>query len=124
MVSSKSILNNPPFKNTMFCQTCGSLLIPESNPYGKWLKCPQGHPQPEIQTSSETIILKNANGSKRIEVLDSKNVLAVHDNICKSCGYDKAELIEISCNYSDEDNIFRMKCGKCGFVEQLDGKVK
>lgn len=108
----------------MFCHTCGSLLIPESNPYGKWLKCPQGHLQPEIQTSSETMVLKNIDGGKRIEVLDSKNVLAVHDHVCKNCGHDKAELIEMLANYADEDNLYKMKCGKCNHVELLDGKVK
>jgi DNA-directed RNA polymerase subunit M/transcription elongation factor TFIIS len=107
----------------MFCKTCGSLLVPEKNEYGKWMKCPNGHPQPELVQKAETLTIKN-NSAKRIEVMDGKNILAVHDFVCKKCGFDKAELIEISANYSDEDNIMRMKCGKCGHVEQLEGKVK
>jgi len=107
----------------MFCKTCGSLLVPEKNEYGKWMKCRNGHPQPSLVQDAETITIKN-NSSKRIEVMDGVNILAVHDFVCKRCGFDKAELIEISANYSDEDNILRMKCGKCGHVEQLEGKVK
>jgi len=108
----------------MFCKTCGTLLVLEKNEYGKWMRCPHGHPQPELQQSSQTISVKNPVPGKRIEVMDGKNILAVHDFKCKKCDYDKAELIEIMPSYSDEDNTFRMKCGKCGHVEQLEGKVK
>jgi ribosomal protein S27AE len=56
--------------------------------------------------------------------MEEHNYLAVHKHQCKKCGYDRAELIEMSCNYTDEDNIYQMKCGRCGYVEQLEGKVK
>ncbi|MEK6845507.1 MAG: hypothetical protein AABY26_02005, partial [Nanoarchaeota archaeon] len=108
----------------MFCHTCGSLLVPEKNEYGKWLKCPNDHVQPQMVTSSETLIFKNTQAGKKMEIMDGDNVLAVHDFPCEKCGHGKAELIEIMPSYSDEDNTFRMKCGKCGFVKQLDGKVK
>ena len=96
----------------------------EKNEYGKWMKCPSGHQQPTLVQSAETLNFKNLHPGKHIEVMDGKNILAVHDFVCKKCGFDKAELIEISANYSDEDNIMRMKCGKCGHVEQLEGKFK
>lgn len=108
----------------MFCSTCGTLLRPQTTPYGKWLSCPHGHLQPELQTTAETLISKNRDQHLPVQVSDGVNILAVHDHICKKCGYNKAELIEMSASYSDEDNIYRMKCGKCGFVEQLEGKVK
>ena len=107
----------------MFCKTCGTILRPETTKYGKWMACPNGHSQPEMQTSSETVTTKNKNQVKKITVLDDKNPLAVHDYVCEYCGYDKAELIEIQPFYSDEDSIYRMKCGKCGKVKQLEGKV-
>ena len=107
----------------MFCKTCGTLLVPLKTPYGKWMSCPEGHPQPEV--NRENVILKEQNKSQvRIEVDTGENHLAVHDHVCKKCKFDKAELIERSCAYSDEDNIYQMKCGKCGFIEQLEGKVK
>lgn len=108
----------------MFCKTCGSLLVPKKTSYGKWMGCPNGHPQPQLNQESKTITIKNKEQEKRTEVASDQNPLAVHDHKCKKCGYHKAELIEISCNYSDEDNIYRMKCGRCGYVEQLEGKVK
>ena len=107
----------------MFCKTCGTLLVPKTTPYGKWMACPNGHTQPEIVQESKNISMKNKEEGKRLEVNLGENPLAVHDHICPRCGYGKAELIEISASYSDEDNIYRMKCGKCGFVKQLEGKV-
>jgi DNA-directed RNA polymerase subunit M/transcription elongation factor TFIIS len=108
----------------MFCKTCGSLLVLEKNDYGKWMRCPNGHPQPELNQNAEVLTVKNIRPGKHIEIMDEKNILAVHDFKCPACGFEKAELIEISANYSDEDNIHRMKCGRCGHVEQLEGKVK
>lgn len=108
----------------MFCKTCGTLLRPKKTPYGEWLACPHGHTQPEL--NQESVITKSENimPAKRQGIMDDTNPVAVHDHKCPKCGYDKAELIEISCFYSDEDNIYRMKCGKCGHVVQLDGKIK
>jgi DNA-directed RNA polymerase subunit M/transcription elongation factor TFIIS len=107
----------------MFCKTCGTLLKPKTTEYGKWMACPNGHPQPELNQESKEIKTKNINEGTEIKVDDGKNYLAVHDHICPKCGHNKAELIEIMPSYSDEDSTFRMKCGKCGFVVQLEGKV-
>ena len=107
----------------MFCKSCGTLLRPKTTPYGKWMACPNGHTQPEMQKESETLRFKNLNEEKRVEVHDGVNHLAVHDFVCEKCGHDKAELIEIMPFYSDEDLVQKMKCGKCGCVKQLEGKV-
>lgn len=106
----------------MFCKTCGTLLIPKKTSYGKWMSCPNGHSQPEIQQQTPAQVSYNK-PAERITVADGENFLAVHDHICEKCGYDKAELLEIMPFYSDEDNVIRMKCGKCGKVKQLDGKI-
>lgn len=108
----------------MFCKTCGGLLVPKKTPYGKWMSCPKGHTQPKLNQENVIIKEENVKQGEMIEVNDGKNILAVHNHPCKKCGHDKAELIERSCAYSDEDNIYQMKCGECGFVEQLEGKVK
>ena len=88
------------------------------------MKCPQGHVQPELNQQQTILTSKNENQGKLIEVMSGENFLAVHDHICKKCGFNQAELIEMSCSYSDEDNVYKFKCGRCGCVEQLEGKVK
>lgn len=108
----------------MFCKTCGSLLVPQKTEYGSWMSCPKGHLQPELNQERTILNLKNPTPAAPIRVASDENILAVYDHVCKKCGYDKAQLIEISCSYSDEDNIYRFKCGKCGFTEQMEGKVK
>ncbi|NQV91375.1 hypothetical protein HQ489_02780 [Candidatus Woesearchaeota archaeon] len=106
----------------MFCKTCGTLLQPRKTEYGKWMSCPQGHSQPEIVTKSEPITSQNKT-SQVIGVSDGVNLLAVHDHVCKKCGHDKCELIEVAPFYSDEDAFIRMKCGKCGLAEKLEGRI-
>ncbi len=69
-------------------------------------------------------ITEKTEKSRPIEVVEDKNPLAVYDHKCKKCGYDKAQLIEIGIWYSDEDDVVRYKCGRCGYVEKAEGKVK
>ena len=108
----------------MFCASCGTLLRLQKTPYGKWMSCPNGHTQPTLQQEQPSFTEKNQHQAKTVQVADGENILAVNDHVCKRCGYGKAELIEISAAYSDEDNNYRMKCGKCGFTERLEGKIK
>ena len=85
------------------------------------MACPNGHTQPTLQQKSTVVHSIVDNEKSRIQVSDGINPLAVHNHCCKYCGYEKAELIEIVPFYSDEDSIIKMKCGKCGKVEQLEG---
>ncbi|MBU0460677.1 MAG: hypothetical protein KKH52_02955 [Nanoarchaeota archaeon] len=107
----------------MFCKQCGAILVPKKTEYGKWMSCPHGHTQPELNQENKPVITKNREKVEKIEVNDGENILAVYDHKCKKCGYEKAEMREIGAFYGDEDNVVRMKCGKCGHVEQLEGKV-
>jgi DNA-directed RNA polymerase subunit M/transcription elongation factor TFIIS len=107
----------------MFCKTCGTLLIPKSTSYGKWMSCRNGHSQPELNQESKEIVTENLQKGKVIQAHDGINHLAVYDHKCQKCGYDKCELIEKGAWYSDEDNTYQMKCGKCGSIEQLEGKT-
>ena len=107
----------------MFCKTCGTFLVPRTTPYGKWLACPAGHPQPTLNQDNTTQTTKNNEQGKIITPADDKNYLAVHDYLCKYCGHNKAEMLEIGSFYSDEDAIVKMKCGSCGRVEQMEGKT-
>tara|TARA_Y100000310_G_scaffold242934_1_gene247212 strand:- start:8501 stop:8827 length:327 start_codon:yes stop_codon:yes gene_type:complete len=108
----------------MFCKTCGSLLHPRQTEYGKWMACPSGHSQPELNQEKVEINHESLDKTKEILVHDGKSHLAVYDHVCKKCGHDKAELVEIYPAYADEDVTRLMKCGKCGQAEMLDGKVK
>ncbi|MFH1276411.1 MAG: hypothetical protein ABIH82_04840 [Candidatus Woesearchaeota archaeon] len=108
----------------MFCKTCGSLLVPRKTEFGKWMSCPNGHSQPDMIQKSETHESKSLNQTKSVEILEDEHPLAVYDHICQQCGHNKAELIEMMPFYSDEDSTVMMKCGKCGYVEKLEGKTK
>lgn len=108
----------------MFCTTCGTLLVPKKTEYGKWMACPLGHIQKETIRSSVTLTERNNQVAEPVSVADGKNILAVHDHVCGKCGHDKAELREIGPSYSDEDYVSKYKCGKCGLVHMVEGKIK
>jgi len=57
------------------------------------------------------------------EVGEDKNIFANYHNVCKKCGYDKAQILDLGVFYSDEDNLILLKCGKCGFSERVGRKV-
>jgi Zn ribbon nucleic-acid-binding protein len=54
---------------------------------------------------------------------DDKNNFADYPNICKKCGYEFAQILDLGIFYSDEDNLILLKCGKCGFSERVGRKT-
>lgn len=68
--------------------------------------------------------IKESYKHAEIRIIDDNNSLAVYDHICKKCGHDKAEIIEKGQMYSDEDDIILYVCGKCGYTEMQDAKIK
>lgn len=51
------------------------------------------------------------------------NEFATYRHKCSKCGYDKAEIIDLGAQYSDENNLVLLRCGKCGWSERVSGKV-
>ncbi len=107
----------------MFCKICGGLLQLKLTPYGKWMSCGKGHFQPQLVQHSEPLTFKIKPTESSPGIADDHNVLAVHQHRCQKCGYELAELIEIAPFYSDEDSLIKMKCGRCGAIERLEGKI-
>jgi|SRR3989344_2274719 len=101
-----------------FCTKCGRLLrFQNTGPQEeKKVKCSCGSIQ-EFH-SNDLIQREKQKETKKIEIIDDKDHLAVHKNICPKCGYDRAQLIDIAPFYGDEEPIIRYKCGKCKYVEQ------
>lgn len=98
----------------LFCDNCGKILKIENN-IGR---CECGFERDmfgEIIGVSEKIKQKEAKGEGYVQ---DKNELATFPHICKKCGYDKAQVIEMGIWFSDEAGVIRYKCGKCGFAEQ------
>jgi len=52
-------------------------------------------------------------------VSDDENNFADYNNKCEKCGYEKAEVIDLGQSYSDEDNVYLLRCGKCGWTERV-----
>lgn len=101
-----------------FCSKCSGLMGGIGD--GK-IECIACHNIEEGEISTTHSMKKK--GKKGEGVADSNNMFADYDFICKKCGYDKAQAIIKDPMISDEDHLIIMKCGKCGFSEQLARKV-
>ena len=104
-----------------FCNVCGNVLMSDKSSPGN-LICSQGH-QHRSSEEDKNVLSEKSAATKKIEIADSHNVLAAYDHRCKKCGFDKAEVLVSNPWWSDEETVYRWKCGRCGFVEQVEGKV-
>ena len=70
------------------------------------------------------LIKKEKIKKKKIGVgfIKDKNIFADYPFKCKKCSYNKAEIIERQPYVSDEDTLTYLKCGKCGWTENLAKK--
>ncbi len=56
-------------------------------------------------------------------VVKDKDVFADYNHKCKKCGYGKAEVMDLGAQYSDENELIMLKCGKCGYTERIEKKT-
>lgn len=92
------------------------MLLPEGNK----LKCARCGKITEGEIVSVESSPQQVN---EVGIISEMNPAAKFDNVCKKCGYNKAELIIHDPVISDEDAIIMLKCGKCNAVENLTRKM-
>jgi len=98
-----------------FCPHCKTLMKLKEGE----TKCPSCGFLKGADIQSEEKVEHNKKGKG---VVDDKNLRATYEHICKKCGYEKAEVIDMGTWISDEDTVFLMKCGKCGYSENIAKK--
>ena len=107
-----------------FCQRCKSLMSPRKINDKDFLKCLNCNFIREMDNSflktSEKINNKKEIGKG---IKKDENSFATYNNICKKCGYNLAQILDLGIFYSDEDNLILLKCGKCGFSERVGRKT-
>jgi len=102
----------------MFCDKCGKILKIEIENEKIIGKCNCGFSK-IMQVSSEEQGKKIEEKGKGVS--KEGNIMATFPHQCKTCGHDKAEVIDLGVWYSDEAGNFRYKCGKCGKTESEKG---
>jgi DNA-directed RNA polymerase subunit M/transcription elongation factor TFIIS len=103
-----------------FCPKCKELLqIKTEN--GKNIGiCKCGFKASEIDLVSKEI--KRDFIVKGEGIVSDKNEIEGITHLCKKCGHDKAEVIDVGVYVSDEAGIYLFKCLKCGYsFRQADG---
>ena len=56
-------------------------------------------------------------------IVKDKDVFADYKHKCKKCGYGNAEVFDLGAQYSDENELIMLKCGKCGYTERIEKKT-
>lgn len=106
-----------------FCSKCGQLVIPYKNDDGKYIlfcnNCNLSLGIAKPLREKEKILNKKIKEG----FVKEENEYANYHNICKKCGYEKAQIIDLGVFYSDEDNLIFLKCGKCGYSERIGRKT-
>jgi len=104
-----------------FCPKCKGIIIPRTIKGRTLLLCNGCGWWKEVKGEKGLIeVDKIVHDSTKGEgVVDDENILATYKHKCEKCGYEKAEIQDIGVQYSDEDNVMLVKCGKCGFVERI-----
>ncbi|MBU2104775.1 MAG: hypothetical protein KKF67_03305 [Nanoarchaeota archaeon] len=101
-----------------FCQRCKTLMSPHKKDRKIFFKCKKcGF----IKDSGSLVSKEKISPSIKIGkgVVEDKNIFATYKHKCPKCGYDKVEVIDLGLFWSDEDNIYLLKCGKCGYSERV-----
>jgi len=100
----------------MFCQKCGSILLPKKEGNKKILVCSCGYKYVggEKARLTETIGSKN----KEIEVVEKTDfeTLPKTDAKCEKCGHKKAFYWTIQTRAGDEPETKFLKCEKCRYT--------
>ncbi len=111
-----------------FCNKCGGIIrskkIDKNKSYSFCNNCQEFKLIKEEDINNISFnekIEKQNNRGKGIK--ENNNEFANYKNICKKCGYDKAQILDLGIFYSDEDNLILLKCGKCGFCERIGRKT-
>ncbi|MEK6830474.1 MAG: hypothetical protein AABX77_00405 [Nanoarchaeota archaeon] len=109
-----------------FCKKCKGIMTPIGSHFisGKHIfKCFSCG----FVEQGEELIEREKIYNKKFKVgegiVKDSNIFADYPFKCKKCGYNKAEVIERQPYFSDEDTLTFLKCGKCGWSENLAKKT-
>lgn len=101
-----------------FCEKCRGIMIPAENGMLRCKNC-------SYLKSGEIVSKEKIKKKTKIQegVVEHGNIFANFEHVCKKCGHDKCQIVERQPFISDEDTLLYVKCGKCGYSENLSRKI-
>jgi len=98
----------------MFCQKCGSVLLPKKEGNKKFLVCSCGYKTSNVEQTKITETMDKQD--KEIEVIEKSDLetLPKTDAKCDKCGHKTAYFWTIQTRAGDEPETKFLKCEKCG----------
>jgi len=109
-----------------FCPKCAAVLVPTKLSTSDVFICDNcgftkliKKTDADLKTKEKIVHAPERNMRAAIE----RNEYASYKNICKKCGFNRAQVIDAGVSYSDEDNLILIRCGKCGYTERIGRRV-
>lgn len=102
----------------IFCPVCNKLLQIKSENGNNIAFCTCGFKRfsgVELEASEKT----HSNLRQQGVATDNNSEGITH--ICKKCGNDKAEIIDLGERMNNESSVYIFKCLKCGYSERQSG---
>jgi len=98
----------------MFCQKCGSVLLPKKEGNKKILVCSCGYKSSNTEQTKITETVNNKD--KEVEVIEKSDLetLPKTDAKCEKCGNKQAFFWTMQTRAGDEPETKFLKCVKCG----------
>ena len=98
----------------MFCQKCGSVLLPKKEGNKKVLVCSCGYKSSNIEQTKITETVNKI--EKEVEVIEKSDleILPKTDVKCEKCGNKQAFFWTMQTRAGDEPETKFLKCVKCG----------
>ncbi|MAG72188.1 MAG: transcription factor S [Acidobacteria bacterium] len=97
----------------MFCQKCGSVLLPKKEGNKKVLVCSCGYKSDNVEQTkiTETVTKK----SREVEVIEREDyeTLPKTNAKCEKCGHKTAYFWTVQTRAGDEPETKFLKCEKC-----------
>ena len=103
----------------MFCQKCGSILLPRKEGSKKMLVCSCGYKSSNVEQTKITESMSKK--EKKVEIVESGAGLKVLPKTkaeCEKCGNKEAYFWTLQTRAGDEPETKFLKCVKCGHTSR------
>ena len=99
----------------MFCQKCGSILMPKTKNNKRVIECSCGYKEKDFSKLKKiTEVVKEEKG---VEVVEKEiEILPITDEECPKCKHEKAYFWTIQTRAGDEPETKFLKCEKCKYI--------
>ena len=103
-----------------FCPECKGILVPKRIEKNWFVRCEKCGFLCKVKNKPLIDEEEIEHEERGKGIAKEQNSFANYKHKCKKCRYEKGELINLGAQYSDENELVMIRCGKCGFTERIE----